>query len=245
MRGVVVEHFFLVARVPPRHAQHRHRWHGFRAREIGAVGEVGGQQRIRGGGALREWDEHGLRDHAEIRRERLLVERVAERKESHALRELRTAPPEKLLPLEADDEALHLRVIRCDRHATFVEERERIALRAAMPRFCFAALVEDRRVLRIDCGLGARVRDPGERVEKVVPVFQPRLDFAGLRDAQLVVATFAVAVSTRRDEPERLATRGRKAARKRAEFFMCRPAVARQPRQRGPQGIVDRRVQPG
>src|SRR5688572_33389510 len=129
---------------------------------------------------------------------------MAECEEAHPGFELRAAPPEELLPCEIDDEARQLRRARGDDDAAFVEESERVALGAAAPGLVLAALFEDRRVLGVDRRLRVGKADPDERVEEVVPVFRASLDLAGLCDAQLVVAAFAVRMSAQGDELERL-----------------------------------------
>ena len=94
-----------------------------------------------------------------------------------------------------------------------------------MPRFGFTPFLEDRRVLRVDRRFRARIREPRERVEEVVPALRARLDFAGFGDVEFVIA---VGLLARWDETKRLPPRSRDVGSGSREIRMRRPSIARQ-----------------
>ncbi|MFZ1908527.1 MAG: hypothetical protein WAU52_05530 [Burkholderiales bacterium] len=105
---------------------------------------------------------------------RLLEHGVADDHEAHRFDQVRAPFPEQFPPAKSADEFDQRRVGKGDDRTALVENRQQIAQWAAPPAFAR----DLRGMARVEHRLGARKGDPGERVEKVVPVARTCRDLA-------------------------------------------------------------------
>jgi hypothetical protein len=91
--------------------------------------------------------------------------------------------PEQLLPAALPDQRVQPFVGARHQRATFVEDGQQVAQPAAPPAFArHLGGVE-----RVDARLGARKRQPAQRIEQIVPVAGTRLHLPGLEQVDFVV----------------------------------------------------------
>jgi hypothetical protein len=74
---------------------------------------------------------------------------------------------------------------RCggDDDAAFIELRDGVAHRAALAAPCRTLRLQGGMMAAVEDALGLRIGQPRQRVEEVVPIAGPRLDFALRMDA--------------------------------------------------------------
>ena len=189
----------------------------------------------------RDIDHQRLRGDALERRERPLEDRVAEDEEAHRARDLGAPFPEQALPLEFGQQLRELGRRARDDDPALVEERRHVARRAA--RRTVAQPRELVVVQPVEYRLRSREREPGERVEEVVPAPRPGRDLARPEDALLHSVGPPCPVRGRRNEGERRAAAAPHIAltRKRVQVVRTREAVGRQPLEQAPHRSEPRR----
>ena len=119
---------------------------------------------------------------------------MAEHRETHRAQHAPTLLPEELFPAKSAHQRDELGVVALHDRPALIEKGEQVAQPAAA-----SVLARNRgRVHGIDARLGAREREPHERVEPVVQTLGSRRHFAALMDAQLVIGVIA----SRRNEAQ-------------------------------------------
>jgi len=219
------------------------------------IAEARGQHRIEFAQLLRQrlreecagnFAYHAPAGHADKRRERFFVERVAEQVKTHARDHLGAAPPEQLFPLEAGQQRRQPRIAGGDDHAALVEQRQRVLRRAAVWRAARPLPLELAVMALIKRRLGKGKRQPRQRVEQVVPIAGAELHLAAQENARLVFVLERRLPQLLRDKHERPAAGGdqRRCARTddAIEVVTAWPVRAAQPARRRAQRPEHRRA---